>query len=194
MFWIFIFVYAFNIQANMAPEGFERFNRNNIFVETGALAGQGIKYALRAGFKEIHSIELNRNFYDVVCKLFRNHKQVHIHYGDSGKILYDVIKDINEPITFWLDGHNGSPDPAGGSNTPLMKELDQIKKHHIKNHIILIDDMHCCGTILFDFLTRDQIADKVREINPEYHIFYVPGGDKAEYPENIMVAMLINHD
>jgi hypothetical protein len=69
-----------------------------------------------------------------------------------------------------------------------MEELEQIKGHPIKSHTIIIDDMHCCGTLLFDFLSREDIARKVMEINPAYEIIYVPGGDAGEYPVNIMVA------
>jgi len=107
--------------------------------------------------------------------------------GDSGSLLYEMIKDINEPVTFWLDAHNGVYDPDA-ENTPILRELEQIKKHHIKNHTILIDDMHCCERDLFDFLTKDQIAAKVKEINPDYEITFVDGGNDSEYPNNIMVA------
>jgi len=71
-----------------------------------------------------------------------------------------------------------------------MEELEQIRKHPIKNHTIIIDDMHCCGTILFDYLTKEDIAHKILEINPNYVITFVDGGDEGEYKNNIMVAML----
>lgn len=178
------------MQANMYPKiGFEPYP-NYCFVETGTYMGSGIQFALRAGFPEIHSIEINPQFVARARSVFAPHKQVHIHQGDSGKMLYQVIKDINYPITFWLDGHHGTPDPKGGNNTPLLEELDQIKMHPIKNHTIIIDDMHCCGTILFDYLTREDIIAKIKEINPAYHISYIPGGDDGEYPDNIMIAQI----
>ncbi len=187
---LFLFVYVvWGINANMAPEGFERFP-NYYFVETGTYGGDGIRFALRAGFSEIHSVEIDHTFYNKARQSFARFPHVHLHLGDSGKILFDVIKDLNKPITFWLDGHRGWPDPNGGKNTPLLEELDQIKQHYIKNHTIIIDDMHCCETILFDNLTRADIEQKVREINPDYCIIYVAGGDDAEYPNNIMVAYI----
>jgi len=173
--------------ANMAPKGFERFP-NYYFVETGTYRGQGIRFALRANFSEIHSVEISRKFAKKAKSVFARYKNVHIWEGDSGKILWDVIKDMDSPITFWLDGHNGTPDPNGGKNTPLLEELEQIKWHPIKKHTIIIDDMHCCDKILFDYLSKEDIIEKILEINPDYEITYVAGGDKAEYKNNIMVA------
>ena len=174
---------------NMAPQGFERFI-NQYFVETGTYVGDGVKFALRAKFPEIHSIEIDYNLYNRNKGTFRAYPNVHIWYGDSSIDLWNIIKDLNQPITFWLDGHCCPPRTDGGKNTPLMEELDQIKRHPIKTHTILIDDMHCCGTILFDFLTKDQIAEKIREINQEYTISFVDGGDAGEYKDNIMVARI----
>lgn len=179
-----------NIFSNMAPEGFERFP-NEYFVETGTFCGAGINFARRAGFRKIYSIEIDHNLAIRAKAMFSGFPEVKIFEGDSGKILWDVIKDINEPITFWLDGHNGFPDQKStAKNTPLMEELEQIRLHPIKTHTIIIDDMHCCGTLHFDYITQEQIARKILEINSEYKIIYVPGGDQGEYPQNIMVAMI----
>lgn len=177
-----------SLSANMSPEGFEAFP-NAYFVETGTYGGQGVRFALRAGFPEIRSVEIDHHFVLEARRTFANNPKVHIWEGDSGKMLCQVIKDINAPITFWLDGHNGTPSSdSTQKNTPLMEELDQIKEHPIKTHTILIDDMHCCGTVLFDFLTREDIKNKILEINPDYTITFVDGGDDGEYKDNIMVA------
>ena len=63
----------------------------------------------------------------------------------------------------------------GKTNSPILQELDQIKKHHIKSHTILIDDVRLFGTHEFDYVTLDQIIDKILEINPSYKISFVPG-------------------
>ena len=173
-------------QANISPAGFEAFP-NYYFVETGTFDGQGIRYALRAKFPMIFSMELLPAHVKQVSNLFTGNKNVKVIQGDSGKNLYNLIKNLDKPITFWLDAHSGI-DNDKQKNTPILEELEQIKWHHIKTHTILIDDMHCCGTVLFDHLTQDQIAAKVMEINPEYEITYVPGGDDAEYPVNVMCA------
>ncbi len=182
-----IFATATSLIGNIPPnDGFERFP-NYYFVETGTFGGDGIQLALRAQYPEIHSIELDAKLYRNGLNQFRSLKNVHIWQGNSGLMLYDVIKDLDKPITFWLDGHNGVYDP-NGNNTPILEELGQIKKHHIKTHTILIDDMHCCNSDLFDYITKDDIIKKIKEINPDYVITYVDGGSDGEYPNNIMVA------
>lgn len=111
--------------------------------------------------------------------------------GDSSKDLWALIKDIDAPMTFWLDAHIFPPRPDGGKNCPLIEELEQIKRHPIKTHTILIDDMHCCGSQAFDYLTQDDFIAKLLEINPNYHISFVPRGDAGEYPVNVLVAQVI---
>ncbi|MEX2437750.1 MAG: hypothetical protein WD449_00690 [Candidatus Babeliales bacterium] len=177
--------------ANMAPEGFERFP-NYYFVETGTFDGQGIRYALRARsalntFNEIHSVEIFKPFVDNARRNFLDQSKVIIWYGDSATKLWDVIKNMDKQITFWLDGHSGDSNPSI-KHTPIMEELEQIKRHPIKNHTILIDDMHVIGGVLFDYLTKEDLINKIMEINPRYVITYVAGGDEGEYPNNIMVA------
>jgi hypothetical protein len=189
MQWILLVVSLFvtHLNANMAREGFERFF-NYYFVETGTYSGDGINFALRAGFPEIFSVEIAENFHADATTKFANYKNVHLILGDSGLILFNVIKDLNRPITFWLDGHMGDVVPGCTRHTPLLEELDEIKKHPIKHHTIIIDDMHCCNGILFDFLTREDIIAKIKEINPNYEIVYIDGGNDPEIVDNIMVA------
>jgi len=175
--------------ANISPAGFEEFP-NYYFVETGTYLGKGIRFALRAQFAEIHSIEINPLFVAKARKLFVGYTNVHVWQGDSSSDLWNIIKNLDQQITFWLDGHCGSPRKDGGKNTPLIDELEQIKMHPIKTHTILIDDMHCCNTILFDWLSKDDIKQKILEINPNYRISFIDGGDRAEYKNNVMVAQV----
>ena len=180
-----------SIIANIGPKGFHAYNYNRVFVETGTFKGEGIQNALKAGFQEIHSLELNKTSIKNSRARFKKKKNIHIYKKDSSFQLWEVISSINEPITFWLDAHNGFPDPSAldQKNTPLLKELDQIKRHPIKSHTILIDDLHCCNTLLFDFISLDEIIAKVLEINPDYFITFIEGGNKGEYLNNILVAL-----
>lgn len=183
-----ILICSSGLIANMDPKtGFIPFP-NYYFVETGTFGGDGIAFALQGDFTEIHSLEIEPSFVRGAKYRFKEESKVTIHQCDSGKDLYDIIKDMDKPITFWLDGHNGTPDKNGGKNTPLIEELEQIKRHPIKTHTIIIDDMHCCNTILFDFLSREDIVKKVKEINPDYNVYFIAGGNDGEYPQNILVA------
>jgi hypothetical protein len=175
--------------ANMGPQGFGEF-RQKYFVETGTYFGESVHKALNDGFQEVRSIEQDGYWAKVVRDNFAKRPNVKIYHGDSSKDLWDMIKDIDEPITFWLDAHIFPPRADGGKNCPLIEELEQIKQHPIKSHIILIDDMHCCGTAAFDFMGKEHFIAKLLEINPNYQIRYVDGGGAGEYKDNVMVAIL----
>ncbi|MFN4174812.1 MAG: hypothetical protein ACK4HV_06900 [Parachlamydiaceae bacterium] len=186
--WFTLFLLPLVLLANIGPDGFYAF-RNRVFVETGTFGGDGIQKALDAGFIDIHSLDIDVVQIRNTRKRFKNDPRVHLYLKDSSYQLWEVIEKIDEPITFWLDAHNGFPDPfSKEKNTPLLEELEQIKWHPIKTHTILIDDLHCCGTLLFDYLTREDIIRKVLEINPNYKIRFVPGGNEGEYPINVLVA------
>ena len=81
-------------------------------------------------------------------KRFENDHKVKIIKGDSGKVLKDIVKEISEPILFWLDGHYSSEFFIGDEyfvtaksdlNTPVEEELRTILASR-RDHIILIDD------------------------------------------------------
>jgi hypothetical protein len=181
-FCIFSYVYP-----NISPTGFSQFY-NHYFVETGTHLGAGIAYALQAKFPEIYSIELDAVLAAKAESKFKIFNNVHIITGDSGRILWDIIHDMNQPITFWLDGHNSSgvPVASGKKNTPLLDELEQIKLHPIKTHTILIDDIRLLGTWQFDFITKEMLIQKILEINQKYIITYIDGYCK----DDIMVAQV----
>ena len=161
--------------ANAGPDTFKEFP-NKYFVESGSYKGEGIRCALNTGFEYIYSVELNHSYYNYCKNMFLDNPNVFLFMWDSGDILFDIIKDINEPITFWLDGHC-TIDSINNrkSHSPILKELEAIKKHHIKNHTILIDDIRDFGTLWFDFVTLSKVIEKIMEINPNYKISYLDG-------------------
>lgn len=136
-------------------------------------------------------MEIKPSFVKHCRNRFKSHKEMHIVQGDSAKDLGKMIAKLNKAITFWLDGHNSKPNSYGDKNTPLLEELNQIKQHPIKTPTILIDDMHCVGTILFDFITKEEIIEKIMEINPNYTIQYMDEGDEGEYLNNIMIGHIL---
>jgi len=102
--------------------------------------------------------------------------------------LPDLLKEIDEPATFWLDGHHSAGDTAFGDyRAPLIQELDAIKNHPIKNHTILIDDMRCWQTPNPDLgFWKEDIFNMLNEINPDYEISYLDGYCK----DDILAASL----
>ena len=184
--WIVCFLTIFNGWANIGRRGFYLFS-NHYFVETGTLRGDALAIALRQNFKDLRSIEYDPNYYEMAKERFLKRKNVKIWQGDSRIMLWEMIQDINGNITFWLDAH-AFPPSEGISNCPLLEELEQIKRHPIKTHTILIDDMNCSSTASFDFITKEEIIQKILEINPTYQIQFIAGGDEDEVPNNILVA------
>lgn len=187
---ILFFFTNHEVVANMCPGGFNAF-QNYYFIETGTFEGDSIAKVLQTGlFSEIYSMDIDPIRIQDSSHRFQSYSNVHIMQGDTAKDLKKILQKIDQSATFWLDAHRGSPGSPGEKNTPLLAELDQIKSHSIKTHTILIDDMHCCKTTLFDFLTKEQITQKILEINPDYKISYINGGEHGEYPDNIMVAQV----
>lgn len=160
------------------------------FIETGTYLGDGVKAALDAGFKRVVSIELSDKFYEHSANRFRNDSRVQIVQGDSADILFDVIKDIDTQMTFWLDGHwSGSDTAYGKFNSPVLLEIDQIGQHKIKNHIIMVDDMRCWitgnpETPDINFGETD-IKTKILSIN-NYEFLYEDG----HIPNDILIAQI----
>lgn len=172
--------------SNMPPNGFRRF-KADYFVETGSSNGHSINQAINAGFKEIHSIEISNKVAHWTTQRFKEFNHVHVWQGDSGSILYDVIRNIDGKITFWLTANNHSS-TINIEHKPILRELDQIKRHHIKNHTILIDSIKDTETQLFDYISTDVIIAKIRDINPDYQIYFIAGGDYSESDKHILVA------
>ena len=49
----------------------QKYNETPYFVETGTLYGDGVKYAMKQGFKEIHSIEIEPTLYKKAKEKFK---------------------------------------------------------------------------------------------------------------------------
>lgn len=149
---------------------------NRYFIESGSYCGEGIQQALNAGFQNVCSIELAPHYYQRCCDRFSSYSNVKLHQGDSADVLPLILEKIDQPATFWLDGHYSSGDTAKGSTfSPIMAELDCIAAHPIKTHTILIDDIRQCGCIEFDFVELEEIIQKILQINPNYTIVFEDG-------------------
>ncbi len=140
----------------------------NILVETGTYIGDMVE-AQKKRFKQIISIELGFDIFEKAQKRFRNDKNVIIIQGDSGKVLPEILKGINEPAIFWLDGHYSGGETAKGSKAcPIYEELKAILNSKI-NHVILIDDAN-----LFigkeDWLKIDRLIKYVKSRNEKYQV------------------------
>jgi hypothetical protein len=156
---------------------------NPIFFETGSYVGDGIQFAIDAGFEEIYSVELSQEYFDICKNRFNSNLNVKLILGDSCEKILENIIEIDKAITFWLDGHYSCGNTALGKYwTPLIQELDQIKQHKIKTHTILIDDMQFWIEDYKDKhgFIKDDIISKLYEINSEYNISFIDGAVKND--------------
>ena len=95
-------------------------------VETGTFMGDMVD-AQKIYFKKIFSIELGKELYENAKSRFINNNNITILQGDSGKVLSSILKELNEPAIFWLDGHySGGITAKGDKECPIFEEIDAI--------------------------------------------------------------------
>jgi hypothetical protein len=76
---------------------------------------------------------------------FRNNTNVKMYLGDSKKILPELLNNINEPVTLYLDAHySGGTTAFGDEEVPLLFELEILKNRNYDD-IIIIDDCRLLG-------------------------------------------------
>lgn len=152
-----------------------------VFVETGTHIGKTTELALQLGFQKIYTIELADHFYQRAVKMFARYPQVCCIHGDSQEQLKVILSELNEPAVFWLDGHWSMGDTAKGSNAvPIYEELASIESHHIKNHVILIDDLRLMGNkdepiAEWHDISIDDIKERCLRINSKYKFSFEDG-------------------
>lgn len=145
--------------------------KTSIFVETGTYKGNTLN-KIKDIYTDIHTIEIVEEFYKNAKNKFKDYKNIKFHLGDSSVILKRLLDLIDEPVTFWLDAHYQGGKQPNSTKKPLLDELNIIKNHKIKKHMIMIDDVR-----LFNVYgtTVDEVKRKLLEINPDYIIEFDTG-------------------
>lgn len=149
---------------------------NPYYVETGIWRADSLAIAMDAGFRKIIGIDINPEAIQFAKNRFdlKNFPLAGLQLieGDSAECLWDAIQNINHPITFFLDSHYSllqNEDP-GKNPFPLMSELQQISRHPIKTHTIIIDDFLYMTHPDVTGWTKDEILFGLSYINPKYKI------------------------
>jgi len=106
-------------------------------VETGTYQG-GMIEMLKKHFRELYSVEFDKNLYDAAVRRFQGENNVHLYYGDSAQEIHKILKQVTGPALVWLDAHAAGP--INFKNSPIEAELCAVFKHPVKDPIILIDD------------------------------------------------------
>jgi len=159
---------------------------NPVFVETGTFKGDGVIAALAAGFKRIITIEAHGPYYLKVKNAFAGDDKVEFWWGDSSQILFDVIEDIDCKMTFWLDGHYNKTAETEAKRFPLLDELEQIKRHRIHEHTLMIDDTRYLDKPVWDYLSLKDVKKLIFSINEKYSIYY--SSIVKCWPKDVLIA------
>jgi hypothetical protein len=133
-----------------------------IFFETGTCHGDSVVGAFELGFEKIISVELEKEMYDYTLERIASHpnsaeafKRMHLFLGNSKDKMPEMLSLVDNKALFWIDAHYNNGAPA-------FDELEHIKNHPIKNHIIMIDD------IPLYFTPTDRLLNAIKAINPAY--------------------------
>jgi len=168
---------------SLTAENLKNHVHTRIFFETGTFTGGGVSVARAVGFERIISIEIYEPYQKANIKRFAGLPGIELHTGDSEELLWPIIKDINEPITFFLDSHIvvQTGNVSGIREIPLLQELEIISRHPIKSHVLLIDDRrmmghetHPGGWISQEWtdILEEHVMKSIYTINPDYNIYY----------------------
>lgn len=153
-----------------------KYSIGDTFVETGTYKGDSIRVALEFGFKQIHSIEINEELYESAKNIFKENSTVKIWNGDSIDCLDSILKEIKDPVTFWLDAHASGPLSGGKSGgSPVIDELSIIKKYGVQNNTIFIDDRRLFGSYEWSGVKESDAIELIKNINPNYNIYFLDG-------------------
>lgn len=148
---------------------FQREQGFKIFVETGTNEGVMVQ-AVKDCFEQIYSIELDTELHRRAKERFASEKHIEILQGDSGSVLKTLMQKINAPALFWLDAHySGGVTAKADVETPILKELDLVFSHPIKEHVIVIDDAWSFGTIK-DYPSMGELRRFVESKSPQTNV------------------------
>lgn len=111
-----------------------------LFVETGTFMGE-TTLAMSDIFERCWTVEIDKALYEQAVRRFDGRHNINALHGDSEARIADILRDIDMPAIFWLDGHYSRGNTGrGAADTPIVNELTRIFQHPIKVHVILIDD------------------------------------------------------
>lgn len=179
--------------SHLKLEYLQKYAVGDVFVETGTYMGDTVKLALQHGFKKIHTIELNEELYLKAVDMFAGNPEVKVWFGDSVDIIPQIVEELNEQATFWLDAHASGP-LVGGQYGPCPLALElrsiygqeiltlnnsemtrQLKPYATNTHTLFIDDRRLLGSAEWGYISEETVTNLVLQINPEYKIHLLDG-------------------
>lgn len=145
-----------------------KFYNYESFIETGTYLG-GTSYGVRKIFKSILTTELNKlNFNQAKIKL-NKFQNIKIYNMDSELFLKDIIPVLKIKSIFFLDAHYSGKKTSKSLDNLCYKEISEILKSKIKNHLIIIDDISDFSPKTFGL---HKILFKLEKINKNYKFYF----------------------
>lgn len=140
-----------------------------ILVETGTYLGDTL-YSLVHDFEKLYSIELSEHYHNKAKQKFKKFNNVQLLLGDSGKVLNQIVPQLNQPALFWLDGHySGGLTAKGDLECPVYNELNAIFASPFQHHIFIDDARLFVGKN--DYPTLDDLTAFVKNKKQDRKIY-----------------------
>jgi hypothetical protein len=109
------------------------------FIETGTFTGESAAWAAGC-FRRVVTIEACPTHHRKACARFAGRPNVEVRYGDSARVLAELVPTLSAPALFWLDAHWSGEGTAGRDREcPLLEEIAIINASP-HAHVLLIDD------------------------------------------------------
>jgi hypothetical protein len=140
----------------------------DVFVESGTYLGATVEY-LSQYCSSIYSIEYQERLYRRAIQRFAHRPNIRILHGSGSDIMPVILKELDRPALFWLDGHFASGTAAENEAAcPTLLELREILLHR-GDHVILIDDAdEFRGQE--GYPTIEDLKDVVRVLRPQMNV------------------------
>ena len=115
------------------------------FLETGTHKAQ-TSLLMKELFERVDTIEVNSKFYNENIKKYHD-SGINFHFGDSGKIIKDIVPNLDKPTVFFFDAHGAYHEgQVGEKDVPLYEEISEIVNNFKHKAIIIVDDFRLFGT------------------------------------------------
>lgn len=148
--------------------------KTNYFIETGTHSGRAVMMALELGIPHIRSVEVWERLYREFKEQLGSNEFVTLYHGDSPDTLPTMLADVHESAVIFLDAHAAvdGKDRVQYGKSPVLFELQAIRQHHLKNHIIMVDDIDDFDaeqyTDIYGTISSEMIKREIRKINLNY--------------------------
>src|SRR6185312_5214214 len=109
------------------------------FVETGTYYGDTARWASER-FARVWTTEFSEECYKGALERNGSLANVSFLYGDSRRLLPQILAELSGSALFWLDAHYSGNETYGASDEcPLLEELAIVNQSAFENAIIIDD-------------------------------------------------------